>query len=123
MTGAGCVPGGWTTADLRAGLGLPRGCIGLRMLGFRENRGGEGRGGRGEPSGGAGGRVPSGLAGDPQPGSPPQAHAQLDLIKPAVITGHDLGGGPGRQAMVLEPPAVWDGALQLATECWPVMLL
>lgn len=53
----------------------------VRMLGFRENRGGEGRGGRGEPSGGAGGRVPSGSAGDPQPGSAPQAHAQLDLIK------------------------------------------
>lgn len=28
MTGAGCVPGDWTTADLRGGLGLPRGCIG-----------------------------------------------------------------------------------------------
>lgn len=39
-----------------------------------------------------------------------------------VFTGYDLGKGSGQET-VLEPPALYEGAGQLAIECWPVMLL
>lgn len=117
MTGAGCVLG-WTTADLRgggtsSGVALGYGCSDSGRTGWGGKRA------WGSPNGGAGGRVPSGSAQmTPTARVAAPGIIAMDLIKPAVITGHDLRpkqAGDGLRAGSLG----W--ALQLATECWPMI--
>lgn len=72
MTGAGCVPGGWTTADLPGGLGLPRACSGYGCS--DSGRTGVGREGKGVGSRAAGLGAASPLARQvtPRPGRRPR---------------------------------------------------
>lgn len=121
VTGAGCVPGGWTTADLAGAVALLGVAVGTDGRIQGEDRGGEGSGGRGGPSRGAGGRVPSRSAGDPRPGPRPSRTPSRTFKSRWSHYWTRFWRRTG-QEVVLEPPALWDGALQLASECWPVML-
>lgn len=94
MTGAGCVPGGWTAADPPAGA--PLGVA--AMLGFWEGVGAGERAAGGEWSEDAGlGAVSPRSAGDPRPGHRPRRTPGRTFKSRGIFTGLGFGEVPGRR--------------------------
>lgn len=102
MTGAGCVPGGWTTADLPAGA--PFGVA--AMLGFWEGVGAGERAAGGEWSEDAGlGAASPRSAGDPRPGHSPRRTPGRTFKSQRSLYGTWFWRRTG-QEMALAPPAL-----------------